>query len=79
VYYVIPADAREADLTPMAEKDREKVRERTGITFAADADEGAVGEDEVLYRQDLWLYFLLGMIALLCVEVWMTRRLAMQQ
>jgi hypothetical protein len=73
-YFVVPADAAEGDLTPLNDDDREKVKTVVGLTFD-DGDAVLAASGEGTDRQDLWLYLLIGMIGLLCLEVWMTRRL----
>jgi hypothetical protein len=75
VYYVVPPDPRESDLTPSTEEDRRKVARIVPVKY----DEGE-GESETegasdLQRQEFWLYLLVGLIGLLCVEVWLTRRI----
>ena len=78
-WYVVPRDVREGDLTPLGEDDRAKLGKLLSVRF--DAREGGPGSEEVsadapeVQRQELWLYLLVGMIGLLCLEVWMTRRL----
>ncbi|MBY0231451.1 MAG: hypothetical protein K2W96_19375, partial [Gemmataceae bacterium] len=74
VHYVVPADAREADLEPLSEEDRAKVSKLAGLEFAEGDSEAA---DDEAQRQDLWLWLLLGLVGLLCLEVWMTRRLVL--
>jgi hypothetical protein len=75
VYYVVPPDARESDLTECSAEDREKVGKVIGVRYEDDrgkiVDVWAAGSN----RQDLWLYLLLGLIGLLCLEVYMTRRM----
>lgn len=79
VWYVVPPDPREADLTPATPAERERVVKLTGAKeVAALADlfsEWATGSARV----EWWWYLLLGLIGLLCVEVWMTRRLVMNR
>ena len=73
-YFVVPADATEGDLSPLNDDDREKLKKVVGLTFD-DGDAVLAASGEGTDRQDLWLYLLVGMIGLLCLEVWMTRRL----
>jgi hypothetical protein len=78
-YYVVPLDAREADLTPCVEEDQKKVADLTGARYEKGQEallNGPGGQDE---RQDMWWYLLAGVVALLCFEVWMTRRLVMNR
>jgi hypothetical protein len=79
-YYVVPPDARESDLTPCSEEDRSRVASVVpGLRY--ENDRGAMIEEmkSENQRQDFWMYFLLGLIALLCMEVWMTRRMVMSR
>jgi hypothetical protein len=74
-YFVVQPDPRESDLTRCDQADREKVARLVPMTYADDLGQ----RDEVLSatseRQELWLWFLAGVIGLLLAEVWMTRRL----
>jgi hypothetical protein len=74
-WYVVQSDPRETDLTPYNDEDREKVGKLVSFVYQNDADElvrGLTREDQPQY---FWWWFLLGVIALLCGEVWMTRRI----
>jgi hypothetical protein len=76
VYYSVPPDARESDLTPANEEDRNRVAGIIkGIKY--ENERGAIVQVWISteHRQDFWMYFLLGLVALLCLEVWMTRRM----
>jgi hypothetical protein len=75
VYYVVPPDAREADLTPSTQEDRDKVAKLTGVRYEEGQDALLRGLSEGPQRQEMWWLLLVGVIALLCMEVWMTRRL----
>jgi hypothetical protein len=79
VYYVVPPDAREADLTPCTPEDRDKVARLTGVRYEEGREGLMRGLSEGLQRQDLWWLLLVGVVALLCLEVWMTRRLVMNR
>jgi hypothetical protein len=77
IYYVVrPRNAEESDLTPCNDEDRARVaRLIPGLKYQNDREQLAVewvGENQ---RQELWWWLLLGLIALLCGEVWMTRRM----
>jgi hypothetical protein len=73
---VVHADPRESDLTPATDAERRKVaellplRELTPEQFPDDAD--GAGQ-----TQEVWWMFLIGVIALLCGELWLTRRMAL--
>jgi len=80
VHYVIPPEAREGDLSPLTKEMRARVDRLAGVRFAGPDDEALLdGFDDGVRRQDLWLYLLLGLTGLLCLEVWMTRRLVMSR
>jgi hypothetical protein len=74
-WFVVPRDPREGDLTPLDDEDRAKLAKLIGLTFDHDEADEAESAPEELQRQELWLYALIGVILLLGVEVWMTRRL----
>ncbi len=79
IYYVVPTDPRESDLTACTSEERERVGQRLGLTYE-DSPEAVLGGTETAFtRQELWAYLLVGLIGLLCLEVWMTRRLVMNR
>jgi hypothetical protein len=75
VYYCVQPDARESDLTPTSQEDRDKVEKIIPMTYQKDRAAIVQAAATANTPQDLWLYLVLGMIALLCGEVWMTRRM----
>jgi hypothetical protein len=75
VYYVVPPDSREADLTPCGEEDRKKVADLNGARYEEGKEGLMRGLEEGPHREELWSLLLGGVIALLCLEVWMTRRM----
>jgi hypothetical protein len=75
VYYVVQPDAEESDLTPCSDQDREAVARILPVQYENDRERMAEARTESGRRQEVWWWFLLGLIALLCGEVWMTRRL----
>lgn len=79
VWYVVPADPREGDLTGCTKEEREKVRAALGVGYEDDLDAVLGGSEAATTRQEMWAWLLLGLIGLLCVEVWMTRRLVMSR
>jgi len=77
IYYVVrPKRLGESDLTPCRDEDREKVAKLVpGMKYLNERDPLAhewVHED---HHQELWAWLLLGLIALLCGEIWLTRRI----
>ncbi len=72
VYFVVQPDSGGADDLSLCKKeDREKVTEVLGVTDLSDRARMLAGTE-----RDLWWLLLFGVIALLCSEVWMTRRIA---
>jgi hypothetical protein len=79
-YYVVHGDDRESDLTPCQEADREKVKQLLPagtVNYATETGQVVAELNKSNEQQELWWLLMLGVIALLCGEVWMTRRLAM--
>jgi hypothetical protein len=76
VSYVAQPDHRESDLTPCSDADREKVGQHVQVTYRDYRTPLTTKETaDTSPPQELWWWFLLAVIALLCGEVWMTRRL----
>ncbi|HEY7326169.1 MAG TPA: BatA domain-containing protein [Gemmataceae bacterium] len=77
VYYVVqPKMAGESDLTPCNDEDRDRVAKLIPtMQYQNDGEPLTrewISED---HRQELWSWLLVGLIALLCGEVWLTRRI----
>ncbi|MGH7222347.1 MAG: vWA domain-containing protein [Gemmataceae bacterium] len=77
IYYVVrPKRVEESDLTPCRDEDRAKVAKLIpGMKYQNDREQLAEEWISAHHRQELWWWLLLGMIALLCGEVWLTRRI----
>jgi hypothetical protein len=75
VYYVVQPDHRESDLTPCTDVDRERVAKYIPMTYENDPARIATTLSGGSQKQELWWWFLYGVIALLCGEVWLTRRI----
>jgi hypothetical protein len=77
IYYVVRSkNAEESDLTPCNDDDRAKVAKLIpGMKYQNDREPLAEEWVSESQRQELWWWLLLGLIALLCGEVWMTRRI----
>jgi hypothetical protein len=73
-YFV--SDSRESDLTSCTQADRENVSRYLPMTYENDCESLLKTFPTTEPRFDLWPWFLLGVIVLLCSEVWMTRRIA---
>jgi hypothetical protein len=77
VYYVVrPKMTEESDLAPSSDEDRDKVAQLIpGLKYLNEHEQPSedwIDEDQ---RKELWWWLLLGVIALLCGEVWLTRRI----
>lgn len=77
LYYVVrPQMSEESDLTPCSDDDRAKVAERfPGLKYQNERGQETEEWISDNTRQELWWCFLVGLIALLCGEVWLTRRI----
>ncbi|HWG45151.1 MAG TPA: BatA domain-containing protein [Gemmataceae bacterium] len=77
IYYVVrPKHAQESDLTPCSDEDRAAVAKLIpGMKYQNDREQLAVEWISENHRQELWWWLLIGLVALLCGEVWMTRRI----
>ncbi|MBI2808968.1 MAG: VWA domain-containing protein [Planctomycetes bacterium] len=75
--FVVAPDLRESDLTPCTEFDLRKVRDRLPIAWLDEESALAsiIGDDE--RSEELWWLLLTAVLGLLCMEVWMTRRMAL--
>jgi hypothetical protein len=76
-FYVVQGNARESDLTPCSDADRERVRKMMPtLTYANDRRDVVDGLLRSPQPTELWWLVMLGVIGLLSVEVWLTRRRA---
>jgi hypothetical protein len=75
VYYVVAPDHRESDLTACSDADREKVAKLVPMTYEPAPGDPAESSSSSAQSQELWWGGLFGVLALLCGEVWLTRRL----
>jgi hypothetical protein len=79
IHYVVPADGNESDLTPGDDEDRDRVAKLLGVQYADDRGTIFRGFSTGVQRQELWWILLVALLALLCLEVWMTRRMVMNR
>jgi hypothetical protein len=79
IYYVVQPDARESDLAPADEKERESIAEEMPFRYENDRNEIVQVWVSESHRQELWWLLLAGVILLLCGELWMTRRMALNR
>jgi hypothetical protein len=70
-----PRDLRESDLTRCSADDWRKVRDRLSSVWLDEETPTSAADDA--HREELWWLLLAAVIGLLCVEVWMTRRMAL--
>jgi hypothetical protein len=76
VYYVVQPDARESDLTSCNDEDRQSVAAiLKGLRYENDRGKIVEAWTSQGHQEDFWQFFLVGLIVLLCAEVWMTRRM----
>ena len=68
-------DHQESDLTAFNDADRKKVVQQVPMRYEDDREKIVVELAVPDQRQELWRWFLLGVIGLLCGEVWLTRRI----
>lgn len=73
-------DLGESNLTTCKEEDQKdlasKIEKKIPLKYEDDREK-VLGDSLLNPGQDLWWWFMIGVIMLLCSEVWMTRRIAM--
>lgn len=76
--FVVDYNHQEDDPASLTDDDRAILKANNRVGFATDFDEltQLMYGDEA--RSEIWSWLLWGFLALLCVEVWMTRRLVLQ-
>jgi hypothetical protein len=87
VHYVVQPDGQESDLTPCSDEDRERVAKvlnplglaEPPLRYVDEQDHILAASESTDAKQEVWWCFLLGLIGLLCVEVWMTRQMVMHR
>ena len=70
-------DLRESNLKRCTDDEWRKVRECLPIPWQLEAGQNSSITETSHRRQDLWWLLLLVVLGLLCMEVWMTRRMAL--
>ena len=77
-YYVVASDPRESDLTPLTDADKSRLKQIwPGLEFGTELNASADASAGPAEPVELWWLFLLGVIALLACELWLTRRRAL--
>lgn len=77
-YFVVTPDARESNLTPSTEEDRKKVSDLIPMQYKDDKNVD-LSLAALEQKQELWFWLLIGVIVLLCGEVWLTRRIVLSR
>ena len=77
VYFVVQPDVRESNLTPASAEDLKKVSDLVPMKYAQKEVDLSVDPGE--QKHEVWYWFLVGVILLLCGEVWLTRRIVLNR
>jgi hypothetical protein len=73
VYYVVQADPRETeDLTPCSVADRDQVSAILPVEYVEESADILAGPSAA---REIWWWLMLAVVAFLCGEVWLTRRI----
>jgi von Willebrand factor type A domain/Aerotolerance regulator N-terminal len=78
-YFVVQPDPAESVLAPATEQEREKVAKLVPLKYENDRGNLSIALVASSHHQELWLWFLIGVVVLLCGEVWLTRRIALNR
>ena len=73
--FVAPPDLAERDRTRATDDDWTRVRDRLRVAWQDGEGQSVATQDR--HREELWWLLLVAVVGLLCVEVWMTRRMVM--
>ena len=74
-HFVVNFDRGESDLTPLTDEQKESLSKDGRMTFVETVDELVEQTFTDTGRTEVWRFLLLAFVGLLCLEVWMTRRL----
>jgi hypothetical protein len=74
-YYTGQADVEESNLAPCTPEDWKNLAELIPMTYLTDRDARNSPLAAELHTEELWWWLMLGVIGLLCAELWMTRRI----
>jgi hypothetical protein len=74
-YYTGQADVEESNLSPCTTEDWAKIQDLIPMTYLTDHDPRNSPLAAELHTEELWWWLMLGVIGLLCAELWMTRRI----
>jgi hypothetical protein len=78
-YFVVQPDPAESILAPTTPEEREKVNKMVPVRYESDRAQLSAALVASTQKQELWLWFLIGVVVLLCGEVWLTRRIALNR
>jgi hypothetical protein len=74
-FYAGQPDLEESNLTPCTTEDWKNVQELIPMTYLTDRDPRNSPLAAELHTEELWWWLMLGVVGLLCAELWMTRRI----
>jgi hypothetical protein len=74
-FYTGQADLEESNLTPCTPEDWKNVQELIPMTYLTDRDARTSPLAAELHTEELWWWLMLGVVGLLCAELWMARRI----
>jgi hypothetical protein len=74
-YYTGQADLEESNLAPCTADDWKAVQEYVPMTYLTDQDARNSPLAAELHTEEFWWWLMLGVVGLLCAELWMTRRI----
>lgn len=75
VFYVVDSDRLESELLCASDADRQLLAAAVQIRYASEPGQVGVAILGADHREDIWWCLMLAVIALLCLEIWMTRRM----
>lgn len=74
-YFTGLADLEESNLAPCSPEDWNAVQEYVPMTYLTDRDARNSPLAAELHSEEFWWWLMLGVVGLLCAELWMTRRI----
>jgi len=79
-YFVVNSDSRESEMKPLDDADREKLTKLyPSMKFVKEIPEVMEELNRETTQQELWWLFMLAVVGMLLAEIWMTRRIALNQ
>jgi hypothetical protein len=77
-WFVVQPDPEESDLTPCRDEDWKGLASLVPVHYGNEPAEVVAPEQDSSQALDLWWLVLIGVMAMLCGEVWLTRRMALR-